>query len=90
MTHPATRAVVDPPAFRDQLLDKGLLTRQQMAAALDHARRANGRVANAVIELGLVNAVLELGADDYLVKPFEPQVLTARVGAMFRRLKAAA
>jgi CheY-like chemotaxis protein len=29
--------------------------------------------------------VLELGADDYLVKPFEPAVLLARVNAVFRR-----
>ena len=31
--------------------------------------------------------VLELGADDYLVKPFEPQVLLSRVRAAFRRLE---
>jgi len=30
--------------------------------------------------------VLELGADDYLVKPFEPAVLMARVNAVFHRL----
>jgi CheY-like chemotaxis protein len=30
--------------------------------------------------------VLELGADDYLIKPFEPAVLMARVNAVFRRL----
>jgi len=30
--------------------------------------------------------VLELGADDYLVKPFEAEVLQSRVRAMFRRL----
>jgi len=29
--------------------------------------------------------VLELGADDYLVKPFEPEVLISRVRATFRR-----
>jgi DNA-binding response OmpR family regulator len=28
---------------------------------------------------------LEVGADDYLVKPFSPRELRARVGAMFRR-----
>lgn len=29
--------------------------------------------------------VLELGADDYLIKPFEPGVLLSRVRAVFRR-----
>ena len=31
--------------------------------------------------------VLELGADDYIVKPFDPTVLLSRVNAVFRRLK---
>jgi type IV pilus assembly protein PilB len=34
--------------------------------------------------------VLELGADDYLVKPFEPGVLLSRVHAAFRRANRAA
>jgi DNA-binding response OmpR family regulator len=29
--------------------------------------------------------VLEMGADDYLVKPFEPEVMIARIRAAFRR-----
>lgn len=33
---------------------------------------------------------LELGADDYVVKPFSPRELTARVGAILRRSKRAA
>lgn len=33
---------------------------------------------------------LELGADDYLTKPFSPQELTLRVGAILRRLRAPA
>jgi len=31
--------------------------------------------------------MLELGADDYLTKPFNPRELTARVQAMFRRME---
>jgi len=34
-------------------------------------------------------AGLELGADDYVVKPFSPRELTARVKAVLRRLKGA-
>ena len=31
--------------------------------------------------------VLTMGADDYMVKPFEPAVLLARVNAVFSRVK---
>ena len=34
-------------------------------------------------------AGLELGADDYVTKPFSPRELTARVGALIRRLQRA-
>jgi CheY-like chemotaxis protein len=36
---------------------------------------------------GVERRVLDLGADDYLIKPFEPAVLLARVNAVFRRMK---
>jgi type IV pilus assembly protein PilB len=39
---------------------------------------------------GIERRVLDLGADDYIVKPFEPAVLLARVSATFRRLDRAA
>jgi type IV pilus assembly protein PilB len=34
--------------------------------------------------------VLQLGADDYIVKPFDPEVLLSRVNAVFRRLRVVA
>ena len=39
---------------------------------------------------GVERRVLELGADDYLLKPFDPAVLLSRVNAVFRRIKAVA
>ena len=36
---------------------------------------------------GVEHRVLELGADDYIVKPFDPSILLSRVNAVFRRLK---
>ena len=36
---------------------------------------------------GIERRVLELGADDYILKPFDPGILLSRVNAVFRRLK---
>jgi type IV pilus assembly protein PilB len=36
---------------------------------------------------GIEHRVLELGADDYIIKPFDPGVLLSRVNGVFRRLK---
>ena len=36
---------------------------------------------------GIERRVLELGADDYIIKPFDPAVLLSRVNGVFRRLK---
>jgi DNA-binding response OmpR family regulator len=43
-------------------------------------------VLTAESEAGVEERVLELGADDYVLKPFEPGVLVSRVRAAFRRL----
>jgi DNA-binding response OmpR family regulator len=37
---------------------------------------------------GVEKRVLALGADDYIIKPFDPEVLLSRVNAVFRRLRA--
>ena len=34
---------------------------------------------------GVETKVLEMGADDYLIKPFEPEVMLSRIRAAFRR-----
>jgi type IV pilus assembly protein PilB len=39
---------------------------------------------------GTEHRVLEMGADDYMIKPFEPDVLLSRVQAAFRRMNRAA
>jgi type IV pilus assembly protein PilB len=39
---------------------------------------------------GVERRVLDLGADDYVVKPFDPAVLLSRVNGVFRRLSVAA
>jgi CheY-like chemotaxis protein len=39
---------------------------------------------------GVEATVLQLGANDYVVKPFDPDALSSRVKAAFRRLRVAA
>lgn len=64
--------------------------------AIDRIRRDVSLATLPVIVLtseggpGIEHRVLELGADDYMIKPFEPAVLLSRVSAMFRRKERAA
>ena len=65
---------------------------------LEVCRRLKGDVSTRDIPVIMVTARgdeedvvagLELGADDYILKPFSPRVLAARVGAVLRRKPAA-
>jgi type IV pilus assembly protein PilB len=64
--------------------------------ALSHIRRVPPLTSMPVIVLtaeegpGVETTVLQLGADDYVVKPFDPGVLSSRIKAAFRRSAAQA
>lgn len=64
--------------------------------AINHVRRAPSLAAVPLLVLtaeegpGVETSVLQLGADDYILKPFDPGVLLSRVQAAFRRVTAAA
>jgi type IV pilus assembly protein PilB len=64
--------------------------------AISQIRRVQGLEATPIVVVTMedgakvADQVLALGADDYIMKPFEPAVLTARVKAAFRRQRLAA
>jgi two-component system chemotaxis response regulator CheY len=64
--------------------------------AISQIRRVPGLEATPIVVVTMEDGarvadhVLSLGADDYIMKPFEPAVLTARVKAAFRRQRLAA
>jgi type II secretory ATPase GspE/PulE/Tfp pilus assembly ATPase PilB-like protein/CheY-like chemotaxis protein len=64
--------------------------------AISQIRRVQGLEATPIVVVTMedgtkvADQVLSLGADDYIMKPFEPSVLTARVKAAFRRQRLAA
>jgi DNA-binding response OmpR family regulator len=64
--------------------------------AIKHARRVPTLAAVPILVVtsedgpGVETKVLQLGADDYVLKPFDPGVLSSRVQAAFRRLQMAA
>jgi two-component system KDP operon response regulator KdpE len=63
--------------------------------AIAHVRRAVTLATMPIMVLtsedgpGVERRVLDLGADDYIVKPFDAPVLLSRVHSVFRRLAAA-
>lgn len=68
-------------------------------SGLDLCRRLKGTSATAAVPIVMLTAKgedadivlgLEMGADDYITKPFSPRVLVARLHAVFRRLHEAA
>ena len=64
--------------------------------AIAEIRRVQGLESTPIVVVTMEDSakaaeqVLALGADDYIMKPFEPSVLTARVKAAFRRQRLAA
>jgi CheY-like chemotaxis protein len=64
--------------------------------AIAQIRRVQGLEATPIVVVTtedgakVADQVLSLGADDFIMKPFEPAVLTARVKAAFRRQRLAA
>lgn len=63
------------------------------ADGLDACRRLREHFGGAILVVGASRAdddhvtALELGADDYVVKPVEPRVLLARIRALLRRMR---
>jgi serine phosphatase RsbU (regulator of sigma subunit) len=51
----------------------------------DHLRTVPVLIISAVDELALVASCIEMGAADYLIKPFEPVILRARVSACIEK-----
>ena len=90
---PAAIVRLSTATFDVVVLDLGL-PRLDGTQVLDHIRRRLG-VATPVLvltardELGSKLNCFELGADDYLAKPFALAELEARVGALYRRARGA-
>ncbi len=60
-------------------------TRQQLYANIRAASSAPILVLSVLDEPGIVEKILDRGADEYLIKPVSPNLLTARIKALARR-----
>ncbi|MFN8182836.1 MAG: response regulator transcription factor [Candidatus Nanopelagicales bacterium] len=74
------------------ILDLGLpdITGEQLLSMIRAATTVPVIVATARDDEGLIVELLDAGADDYVVKPYDPAQLEARVRAVLRRAGAAA
>ena len=87
-----TRALYDPNTCDLVVLDLNLPD----ADGLDLAREIRAQASTPMIMLSARDGVfdrivgLELGADDYLTKPYEPRELLARIKAVLRRAQTTA
>jgi DNA-binding response OmpR family regulator len=81
---------------RHEAMPAGHLPEMNGYHAIAHLRRVPALSAMPAMVLtseegpGVETTVLQLGADDYVLKPFDPGVLSSRVKAAFRRLRVAA
>jgi CheY-like chemotaxis protein len=93
------------PSLRDHastLVATGIVSRDEVTRVLGNEAGAEPAAAAPVRKSVLIaddepitrtkvaDQVLSLGADDYIMKPFDPAVLTARIKAAFRRRRLAA
>ncbi len=80
-------AALAESAFDLIILDVGLPDASGFDICRSVRRESNVPIIFLTARAGEIDRVvgLEIGADDYLVKPFSPRELTARVGAVLRR-----
>ena len=94
VAHDGDTALAVARATAPDLVVLDVMLPRQTGFDVLRALRADGAAGPAVILLTARDDVidrvagLELGADDYVTKPFEPRELVARVGAVLRRLPA--
>jgi two-component system catabolic regulation response regulator CreB len=88
----AARAALAGGAFALVVLDVGLPDTSGFELCKEVRKRSNVPVIFLTARAGEVDRIvgLEIGGDDYVVKPFSPRELSARVKAVLRRFQSAA